>query len=139
NRCLYVILTRFSAEGPYDRWGFVTAVNERRAAVPILLLVRLRDHDAPVHSLPLSFAKILCDSEINNLRKIRSPAFCYEFKPCSALCGFGLAFLFGCFRDRRCCNVSQGQIVSSEGFNLRMAARCRHANCLNEGVHPTPM
>lgn len=52
NRCLYVILTRFSAEGPYDRWGFVTAVNEDRAAVPILLLVRLRDHDAPVHSLP---------------------------------------------------------------------------------------
>src|SRR5438309_7928516 len=31
------------------------------------------------------------------------------------------------------------QIVSSEGFNLRMAARCRHANCLNEGVHPRPL
>jgi len=52
NRCLHFIPTRFSAEGPYDRWGFVTAVNEDRAAVPILLLMRLRDHDTPVHSLP---------------------------------------------------------------------------------------
>jgi hypothetical protein len=32
-----------------------------------------------------------------------SPAICYEFKPCSVLCGFGLASSFGCFTLARFC------------------------------------
>jgi hypothetical protein len=45
----------------------------------------------------LSLDKILYGSEINSLRDILRPAFCYEFVPCSISCGFGLACSLGWF------------------------------------------
>jgi hypothetical protein len=46
---------------------------------------------------PLSLDKILYGFEINSLRNILSPEFCYEFVPCSISCGFGLACSFAWF------------------------------------------
>jgi hypothetical protein len=51
----------------------------------------------------VSFAKIMCGSEINRLRKILSVAFCYECEPCLAFYAFGLVPSFGCFVLARPC------------------------------------
>jgi len=36
----------------------------------------------------------------------------------------------------QCSNVSNGQIVSGEGFTQKMAASVTTRNCLSGGVHP---
>jgi hypothetical protein len=69
----------------------------------IVPMCRMQGLEAATNSL-LSLDKILYSSEINNLRDFLSwHSVCYEFKPCSVLCGFGLASSFGCFTLARFC------------------------------------
>jgi hypothetical protein len=71
--------------------------NPSRRLIEVGVLKRWTVARIATMNLMLSLDKILNGSEINSLRDILRPAFCYEFVPCSISCGFGLACSFGWF------------------------------------------